>query len=250
GGGASNSADRFGVSCVCTSGEQRPRRHPCAPPRRRAGPAPRSGQHDQRDRRHAVRGHPGRAAPRPDPGRVRPPRRRRGGAGLRSGRHPERLPRPAPPLPAGGHRGAGHQRGPGRGQRGHRRRRPRLPHDQHVADPAGLGHPGRPRRPRRRRPADPPCRALGRAGEQAVHAGGAPDPPRVRRARRAAPGPVEPRDRQEPVHQRGHRQVPRQGHPAQAGCPRPGARGLPGAVEPQPGRLHLQHARPVGRRPL
>ena len=42
-------------------------------------------------------------------------------------------------------------------------------------------------------------------------------------------------DRPEPVHQRGHRQVPRQGHPAQAGCPRPGARGLPGAVHRQPG---------------
>ena len=64
-------------------------------------------------------------------------------------------------------------RGPGRGQRGARRRRPRLPHDQHVADPAGLGHPGRPRRPHRRRPADPPGRALGHAGREALHAGGA-----------------------------------------------------------------------------
>ena len=72
------------------------------------------------------------------------------------------------------------------------------------------------------------------AGRQAVHARGAADPARAGRAGRAAPGPVEPADRPQPVHQRGHRQVPRQGHPAQAGCPRPGARGLAGAVLAQP----------------
>ena len=72
------------------------------------------------------------------------------------------------------------------------------------------------------------------------------DPARVRRARRAAPGPVEPADRPQPVHQRGHRQVPRQGHPAQAGCPRPGARRLAGAVQPS-ARLHLR--RTACRRP-
>ena len=64
-------------------------------------------------------------------------------------------------------------------------------------------------------------------------------PARVRRAGRAPPGPVEPADRPQPVHQRGHGQVPRQGHPAQAGCPRPGPRRLAGAVQPSAG-LHLR----------
>ena len=73
-----------------------------------------------------------------------PPRRRRGGAGLRPRRDPERLPRPAPPLPPGRHRRAGHLRGPGRGERGAGRRHPRLPDDQHLADAARLGDPGRP----------------------------------------------------------------------------------------------------------
>src|SRR4051812_28745054 len=90
---------------------------------------------------------------------------------------------------------------------------------------------------------DPPGRALCRPGPQAVHARGAADPARVRRAGRAAAGPVQPADRAEPVHQRGHREVPCQGHPAQAGCPRPGPRGLPGAVQP-PARLHLWRPRP------
>ena len=236
---------RNGVSCVCTYGEHRPRGHPRAPPRRRARPASRSGQHDQRDGRHAVGGYARRTAPRPHAGRVGPPRRRRRGAGLRPRRDPERLPRPAAPLPPDRDRRAGHVRGPGRRERGDRRRHPRLPHDQHLADAARLGDPGRPRRPHRRRPADPPGRAVGRAGRQALHAGGAADPARVRRAGRAAPGPVQPADRPQPVHQRGHREVPRQGHPAQAGCPRPGPRGLPGALQPA-ARLHLR-AQPVGR---
>ena len=229
---------RNGVSCVCTYGEHRPRGHPRAPPRRRARPASRSGQHDQRDGRHAVGRYARRTASRPHAGRVGPPRRRRRRARLRPRRDPQRLPRPAAPLPPRRDRRAGHVRGPGRRERGDRGGCPRLPHDQHVADPARLGDPGGSRRPDRRRPADPPGGALGRAGRQAVHAGDPADPPRVRRAGRAAPGAVQPADRPQPVHQRGHRQVPRQGHPAQAGCPRPGARRLAGAVQP-PARLHL-----------
>ena len=237
---------RNGVSCVCTYGEHRPRGHPRAPPRRRARPASRSGQHDQRDRRHAVGRYARRAAPRSHAGRVGPARRRRRRAGVRSRCHPQRLPRPAAPLPPRRDRRAGHVRGPGRRERGARRGCRRLPHDQHLADAARLGHPGGACRPDRRRPADPPGRAVGHAGRQALHARGPAHAAGAGRAGRAAAGPVQPADRPQPVHQRGHREVPRQGHPAQAGCPRPGARRLAGAVLAQPA-VHLRRAQPVAR---
>ncbi|CAA9255672.1 MAG: Two-component transcriptional response regulator, LuxR family, partial [uncultured Blastococcus sp.] len=227
---------------VCTYGEQFPRGHPRAPPRRRARPASRPGQHDQRDGRHAVGGFARRAASRPHAGRVGPPRRGRRRARLRPRRDPQRLPRPAAPLPPRDDRRPGHVRGPLGGQRGAGGRRARLPDDQHLADAARLGDPGRSCRAHRRRPADPPGRAVGPPGREALHAGGAAHPARVRRAGRAAAGPVQPADRAQPLHQRGHRQEPRQGHPAQAGCSRPGPRRLAGAVQP-PARVHLRRPR-------